>query len=208
MYTQATYQERHTPTQTIIVMTLVVLSVIYVPSGMALEYEVGTQMGSSYITPPDRDSDSRATILQAPSGAVGGIPASAYISFFPHRYFAVSPEINFTRVTNSYTFFGERNNNSQSKINLGCQLTYFPLSHTVSTPYLYARMSWQNSFGDKNNDDSRQRIGLGGGYQWRIENDYYLRFGLQYHRAMYDSTHHNGYSAVIGLGVRFGNGKN
>lgn len=161
MYTQATYQERHTPTLTIIVMTLVVLSILNIPSTMAFEYEVGTQMGSSYITPPDRDSDSRATILQAPSGAVGGIPSSAYFSFFPHKYFAVSPEINFTRVTNNYTSFGERNNKSQSEINLGCQLTYFPLSHTVSTPYLFARMSWQNSFGNGNYDDSKQRIGLG-----------------------------------------------
>ena len=208
MYTQTTYQKRHTRTLTIIVMTLVVLSVLYVQSVMAFEYEIGTQMGTSYITPPSRDSDSRATILQAPSGAVGGIPAGAYISFFPHKYFAVSPEINFTHVTNNYTSFGERNNNSQSLINLGCQLTYFPLSHTVSTPYLFARMSWQNRFGNENSDDSRQRIGVGGGYQWRIEDDYYLRFGLQYHRVMYDNTHHNGYSAVIGLGVRFGNGKN
>lgn len=208
MYTLTTYQERHTPTLSIIVMTLVVLSVLYVPSTMALEYEVGTQMGSSYITPPDRDSDSRVTILQVPSGAVGGIPASTYISFFPHKNFAVSPEINFTRVTNNYTRLGERNNNSQSKINLGCQLTYFPLSHTVSTPYLFARLSWQNNFGNENSDDSRQRFGLGSGYQYRIEDDYYLRFGLQYHRVMYDNTHHNGYSAVIGLGVRFGNGKN
>lgn len=208
MYTQATYQSRRTPTLTIIVMTLVGLSVLYVPSAMAFEYEVGTQMGSSYITPPDRDSDSRATVLQAPSGAVGGIPGSAYISFFPHKYFAVSPEINFTRVTNNYTILGERNSKSQSKINLGSQLTYFPLSHTASTPYLFARMSWQNSLGIENDDDSRQRIGLGGGYQWRIEDDYYLRFGLQYHRVMYDNTHHNGYSAVIGLGVRFGNDKN
>ncbi len=208
MYTQTTYQERHTPTLTIIVITLVVLSFLYVPSAMALEYEVGTQMGSSYITPPDQESDSRATLLQAPSGAVGGIPASAYISFFPHKYFAVSPEINFRRVTNNYTFLGDRNNSSRNEINLGCQLTYFPLSHTVSTPYLFARMSWQNSFGTENYNDSSQRIGLGGGYQLRIEDDYYLRFGLQYHRAMYDNTHHNGYSAVIGLGVRLGNGKN
>lgn len=208
MYTQATYQGRHTLTQTIIVMTLVVLSVLCVPSAMAFEYEVGTQMGSSYITPPDQNSDSRATILQAPSGSIGGIPASAYFSFFPHKYFAVSPEINFTRVTNNYTRFGERSNRSQNEINLGCQLTYFALRHTVSTPYLFARVSWQNRFGNENYDDSRQRIGLGGGYQWRVENDYYLRFGLQYHRVMYDNTHHNGYSAVIGLGVRFGNGKN
>lgn len=208
MYTQATYQKRHTPTLSTIAMTLVVLSVLFISSAMALEYEIGTQMGSSYITPPDRDSDSRATILQGPSGAVGGIPASTYISFFPHKYFAVSPEINFTRVTNNYTILSERNNKSQSKINLGCQLTYFPLNHTVSTPYLFARMSWQNSFGNENYDDARQRIGLGGGYQLRIEEDYYLRFGLQYHRVMYDNTHHNGYSAVLGLGVRFGNGKN
>ena len=208
MYTQATYQKSRTPTIAIIVMTLIVLSVLYVPSVMALEYEVGTQMGSSYITPPDQNSDSRATILQAPSGAVGGIPASAYFSFFPHKYFAVSPEINFTRVTNNYTSFGVRNNMSQNEINLGCQLTYFALSHTVSTPFLFARTSWQNRFGNDNDNDSRQRIGLGGGYQWRIEDDYYLRFGLQYHRVMYDNRHHNGYSAVIGLGVRFGNGKN
>ena len=208
MYMQATNQKRYTLTLTIIVMTLVVLSVLYVPSATAFEYEVGTQMGSTYITPPDQNSDSRATILQAPSGSVGGIPASAYFSFFPHKYFAVSPEINFIRVTNSYTSFGERNNRNQSKINLGCQLTYFALSHTVSTSYLFARGSWQNSFGNENYDDSRQRIGLGGGYQWRIEDDYYLRFGLQYHRVMYDNTHHNGYSAVIGLGVRFGNSKN
>ncbi len=208
MYTQTTYQKRHTPTLTIIVVTLVVLSVLYVPSVMALEYEVGTQMGSSYITPPNQNSDSRATILQVPSGAVGGIPASAYISFYPHKYFAISPEINFTRVTNSHARFGERNNKSQSEINLGCQLTYFALSHAVSTPYLFARMSWQNRFGNENSDDSRRRIGLGGGYQLRIEDDYYLRFGLQYHRVMYDNTHHNGYSAVIGIGVRFGNDKN
>lgn len=92
MYTQTTYKARLTPTLTIIVMTLVVLSV---PSAMALEYEVGTQMGSSYITPPDQTSASRAMVIQAPSGAVGGVPASAYISFFPHKYFGVSPEINF-----------------------------------------------------------------------------------------------------------------
>lgn len=208
MYKQATYQGRYTQTLTIIVMALVVLSVLYIPSATALEFEVGTQMGTSYITPPNQNSNSRATILQAPSGSVGGIPASAYFSFFPHKYFSVSPEINFARVTNNYTILGERNNMSQSEINLGCQLTYFALSHTVSTPYLFARVSWQNSFGNENYDDSRQRLGLGGGYQWRIEDDYYLRFGLQYHRDMYDNTHHNGYSAVIGLGVRFGNGKN
>lgn len=190
-------------------ISMFIFVVLLVPSALALEYEVGTQFGITAYTPPDgNDSDTLAILLILPTGDVGNIPASVYLTMYPHNHFGISPEISFGHFTNNYTLSGERKNVSESKLDLGCQFTYYLFKHNMSTPYLSARVATERFFSNEDDNTSRHRFGFGGGYQWRFAETYFLRAGGQFHRVLNEETHYNGYSVIMGLGVRFGGKQN
>jgi len=202
MKTQSVKQRRLFSTLTISMFIFVVL---LVPSALAMEYEIGTQFGITAYTPPDDDvSDSLATLVSLPTGDIGSIPASVYLTLYPHNHFGISPEISFGHFTNNYTLSGERKNVSESHLYLGCQFSYYLFKHNMSTPYLSARVATERLFSDEDDNTSRYLFGFGGGYQWRFSETYSFRVGGQFHRVLNEEIRYNGYSVIMGLGVRFG----
>lgn len=196
----------------LILSFVIVVSVMFstVPVSVA-EFEVGTQFGFTRLIPADEYFSSSVSILQAPSGDISSAGASPYLTFFPNKHFAVSPAFNLARVTTttSYTFWGESESESDSasSLYLGSKFHFFLRGHAVSNPYLFGKASITTTFIEDRDNESALHIGMGVGYQWHIAPVYFLRLEGQYHRVIHDDEHVNGFSVMMGIGVRFGGNK-
>lgn len=182
----------------ILSLITVVLVMFYTVSISVAEFEVGTQFGYTRVSESD-GIPSSLSILQIPSGEISSVGASPYLTFFPHKHFAFSPEFNFQQVTTSW---GESSSDSESALYLGSKFYYFLVDHAVSNPYFFFKGSIGNIA-----DQSLTHVGIGVGYQWQwhIIPVYFFRLEGQYHRQIVDGEQSDSMSVMIGIGIRFGN---
>lgn len=178
---------------------------------MAANFEIGTQFGISHLMSEIDSGSSSVTILRVPSGEIGTVPASPYLTWFPNKQYAIRPEFGFTmlRLSSSYTFLGETTDidSTTKSLYLGGRFEFYLSSHEVSSPYGLIRGSMTTTFFDSDTNPTTLRFGVGGGYQWRIRNNYILRAEGQYLRAFAEDEEGenvNGFTFIIGIGIRFG----
>ena len=175
------------------------------------EFEIGTQFGISYLRPVGDSSTTRITYTRFPSGTffdVGSAPTSLYATLFPSQQFAIGPEFSFGRTSVSEEYWEERETESITTLHLGGKASYFLLSHEVSSPYLFGRVSL-TMFSGYDDDQTLTSFGAGAGYQWRIDTAFVLRAEGQYQRLLVsDDDDANEFSLTIGIGTRFGNNNN
>ena len=189
------------------VFTLLVSLVLPIVPASATEFEVGTQFGFTQL---HQESSSSILYLQAPTGEISGAGASPYLTFFPHKQFAISPTFSFaqltrTQLTSSYTYLEESINSSTRGLYLGSKFHLFLLGHEVSNPYLFSKVSITSIVYENGYNELIYAVGVGAGYQWHIAPVYFLRLEGQYHRIIDEDDHANAYSVTMGIGVRFGN---
>ncbi len=182
------------------IFTLLVSLVLPIAPASATEFELGTQFGFTQL---HQESSSSILYLQAPTGEIGDAGASPYLTFFPHKQFAISPTFSFAQVTSSYTYLEESISSSTSGLYLGSKFHLFLRGHEVSNPYLFSKVSITTTFSENSDNESIYAVGVGAGYQWHIAPVYFLRLEGQYHRIIDEDDHSNAYSVTMGIGVRF-----
>ncbi|MCY3743894.1 MAG: hypothetical protein OXH00_23005 [Candidatus Poribacteria bacterium] len=186
---------------------------------LANEFEVGTQFGISHSIINDDDSSFTATTTAIPSGITnpGYAPPSLYATWFPSQQFAIGPEFQFGRVTNSFKLgeWGE-DSVSQTSLYLGGRAAYFFRNHAMSSPFAVGRISLTMLSGEGLPDDGATVISLGAGlgYQWHVRSALILRIEGLYHRILSSepleplaTEQANAFRLAIGIGTRFGNSK-
>ena len=180
----------------ILTMFSIVLLMLTAVPAIAAEFEVGTQFGISHLVDENDYSSASVTLLAVPSGEIGSVPASPYLTWFPSKQLAIRPEFSFatSRSSTSYT---------TNALYLGGRFEFYLSSHEASNPYGLIRGSMMAITSDYD-DLTRLRLGIGAGYQWRIRDNYVFRAEGQYLRALVEDETINGFSFLIGLGVRFG----
>ena len=190
----------------------------------AIDFEIGTQFGISHLV-PDIDDDYAAslTYTRVPSGSffdISATPPSIYATWFLGQHFAIGPEFSFgnTVLHEDSGDFGdswEEENTNITSLYFGGRAAYFLRNHTMSGPYVLARVSMArfHGEGDLFIDGSTTLTSFGGGlgYQWRIGQAFVLRTEGQYQRVSlsFDDDFNgdetaNEFSFIIGLGTRFG----
>ena len=104
---------------------------------MAADFEIVTQFGISHLIPEIDNGSSSVTILRVPSGEMGTVPASPYLTWFPNKQYGVRPEFSFTmlRLSSSYTFLGETTDidSTTKSLYLGGRFEFYLSSHEVSS---------------------------------------------------------------------------
>jgi len=205
--------------KTVSILTMFAFLVLATVPALANEFEVGTQFGISHSIITDDDSSFTATTTAIPSGITnpGYAPPSLYATWFPSQQFAIGPEFQFGRVSNSFKLgdWGE-DSISQISLHLGGRAAYFFQSHAMSSPFAVGRVSLTMLSGEGLPDDGATVIsfGAGLGYQWHVRSALILRIEGLYHRILSSepleplrSEQANAFRLAIGIGTRFGNSK-
>ena len=200
--------------------TLLCILALPIAPALPTDVEVGTQFGISHVMINDGDASFNATTTALPSGITnpGYAPPSLYATWFPSKQFAIGPEFQFGRVSNSFKLgdWGEESV-SQTSLHLGGRAAYFFQSHTMSTPFLLGRISLTTLLGEGLPDDEVTFIsfGAGLGYQWHVRSTLILRIEGLYHRILSSESleplatkQANAFRIAIGIGTRFGNTNN
>ena len=200
---------------TIFGFTVLISLVLPVMPALAIEFEIGTQFGISHLVPDDDEDDfsTSLTYTRFPSGTfldIGGSPTSLYAMLFPAEKFAIGPEFSFGRMSISEEYGGEKESESITTLHLGGRAAFFFLNHSVSSPYIFGRVSHTIFNGGEsfffNDEEALTGFGGGVGYQWRIGAAFVLRAEGQYQRLSISDADEavNEFSFIIGLGTRFG----
>ena len=185
---------------------------------MAVDFEIGTQFGMSHLMPDSEDSSPTSiTFTRLPSGTfidIGSSPTSLCATVFFGKYFAVGSEFGFGRISVSDESWDGEDIGSITTLHLGGRATYFPFRYSVSSPYVFGRITHTIFSGDDilffdADDLFLASLGGGFGYQWRIGHAFVLRTEAQYQRVFDDTIDADGnaheFSFIIGIGTRFGN---
>ncbi len=169
-------------------------------------FEVGTLIGITHITPDEEDIDSSITLTHIPTSFayIGASPTSLYFTWYPSSHIAIGPEFSYGRMTVTDTYFGETDSSSLTSVYLGGRVSVSLLEHTVSTPYIYGRVSYTILDDDGDSSDSITGFGIGIGYRWRLGTSFVLRTEAQLQRITIDEETSNEYALIIGIGTRFG----
>ena len=201
-------------------VTLVSLIFPIVPTS-AIDFEIGTQFGISHLV-PEIDDDYALTYTRVPSGSffdISSTPTSLYATWFLGKHFAIGQEFSFgsTVFHEDEDSWVEENTNVTS-LYVGGRAAYFLYKHTMSSPYVLARVSMTTFHGEGplfiDGSTTLTSFGVGLGYQWRIGQAFVLRTEGQYQRVSLsfeddfngDETA-NEFSFIIGIGTRFGTDK-
>ncbi|RKU27411.1 hypothetical protein C6497_11735 [Candidatus Poribacteria bacterium] len=75
----------------------------------------------------------------------------------------------------------------------------------MSNPYLFGKVSITAPFSENSDSEVLFHTGIGLGYQLPIVPAYFLRLEGQYNRLINEDENANGFSVMMGIGVRFGN---
>ena len=201
-------------------VTLVSLIFPIVPTS-AIDFEIGTQFGISYLAPNvDDDYATSLTYTRVPSGSffdISSAPPSIYATWFLGQHFAIGPEFSFGSTILHEDSWEEENTNITS-LYFGGRVAYFLRNYTMSSPYVLSRVSMARFHGEGalfiDGSTTLTSFGIGLGYQWRIGQAFVLRTEGQYQRVSLsfeddfngDETA-NEFSFIIGIGTRFGTDK-
>lgn len=180
------------------------------------EFEIGTRFGISHLV-PDADDDSISTSItyaNIPSAPayVGSSPTALYATWFPNQQFGIGPEFSFGRFSISEEYWGEEADAGITSFYLGGRAAFFLLSHLESSPYVLGRVSTTIFSGDDigfSDTENLTSVGIGLGYQWRIDAAFVFRAEAQYQRLLVSNEDDdaNEFSLIFGIGTRFGNSK-
>lgn len=199
-----------------LIVSTVFLMLTAVPV-ISADFELGTRFGGSFFIPDNGGSPSTViAYTRLPAGAfidVSTTPTSLYATGFLGKYAALGAEFSLGTLSVSDESWDDAESGSITTFHFGGRASYFLLSHWVSSPYVFGRIShnifsgdWDLFF-DDDDDLSLISIGSGFGYQWRIGSAFVLRTEVQYQRVFVVDADDgaNEFSFNIGIGTRFGN---
>ena len=202
---------------------VILVSLIFpiVPTS-AIDFEIGTQFGISHLAPNvDDDYATSLTYTRVPSGAffdISSTPTSIYATWFLGKHFAIGQEFSFGSTVFHEEGSWEAENTNVTSLYVGGRAAYFLHKHTMSSPYVLARVYMATFHGEGplfiDGSTTVTSFGVGLGYQWRIGQAFVLRIEGQYQRVSLsfeddfngDETA-NEFSFIIGIGTRFGTDK-
>lgn len=171
------------------------------------EVELGMLFGVSRLS----DDTGTLTMIQLPGGGVLGAfgPLSAlpslHVSWLAGEQLAIGPEFAFGRTAAEFEDEEDDFDLSISAFMVGGRAAFYPGGNSMPGIYLLGQssLSWlEVEFVGEDESETDYSVGLGMGYQWRIDPAFVLRMEAQYRRWLDAET--DNYSLVLGLGTRLG----
>lgn len=192
------------------IFTLIIFSTL---PAFAMNFDFGTQFGTSRLVPAEDLDSTRITYTRLPSGSlfdIGTVPPSLYAMFYPHKHIGLGPEFSFGRISVSYEDYDTDETESITTLHVGGKLALYLMGYQSSSPYIMGRASvtsYSGEFDDFlsiDDTDNITSIGIGAGYQFVIKSAFILRLEARLNALTIEDENATEYGLIISIGTRFG----